>query len=66
MDRKEEFQLQLLDRVSVFSDNFHTHILEFDLDNQEEFMNDEVAKKIESISNDLGDLYQMIGNVRFK
>ena len=66
MSRKDEFQLQLLDRVSVFSDNFHTHILEFDLDNQEEFMNDEVAKKIESISNDLGELYQMIGNIRFK
>ena len=66
MTRKDEFQLQLIDRVSVFSDNFHTHILEFDLDNQEEFINDEVAKKIKSISNDLGELYQMIGNLRFK
>ena len=63
MTRKEEFLFQLIDRVSVFSDNFYTHILEFNLDEQEEFMSEEIIKKIESISNDLGDLYQMIGNL---
>lgn len=70
MDRKDEFLLQLIDRVFIISQGFDDNILGLcerakDPD-EEEYITKEIEDKIESISNDLGELYQMIGNVRFK
>lgn len=70
MTKKDEFLLQLIDRVNVISNRFDTNVTEFVGDekeiNKNYFSTKEIDDKIKSISNDLGDLYQMIGNFYFK
>ena len=68
MNREDEFLLQLIDRVSVASQSFDSYIDVFCQDekqfNGSNFLTKEIELKIRLISDNINELYQLIGNIR--